>query len=116
MPIGQDGYGGAFYGTFDGGGHTVANMIIGGDDYSSGSGSYSEGNGLFGTNYGTIKNVAVKNIEITGYRRSAGIAGYNYGTVAFCSSSTSATGRIYANGGGSDRGTGGIVGTNYGLV
>ena len=102
----------SFNGIFDGNGHYIDNMTIGGTDYTSGSGGFNEANGLFGTNDGTIKDVGVRNISVNTYRRGAGIAGINYGTVT----RTMSSGTINANGGGGDRGTGGIVGTNYGDV
>jgi hypothetical protein len=103
-----------FAGTFDGKGYSLTGLTVGGDAYTASSGAYSEGNALFGETDkgGTVKNVNLTNVSVDTYRRGAAVAGYNYGTVENCASS----GSISANGGGSDRGTGGIVGTNYGTV
>ena len=103
-----------FNGTFDGGGHYIDGMTIGGSNYNTGSGANNEGNALFGIVgvSGTVKNVGMLNVYVDGYRRSAAIAGANRGTIENCMS----TGEIFADGGGSDRGSGGIVGTNYGTV
>ena len=118
IPIGQlDGNLGdtdvkaAFFGTFDGQGHSVTGLWIGGDDYATGNGRYNAANGLFGVNFGTIQNVYAE-VEINTYRQGGAIAGVNFGTVKTCASA----GSINANGGGGTRGTGGIVGSNYGSV
>ena len=118
VPIGQlDGSLGdldvkaAFFGTFDGQGHSVTGLWIGGDDYATGNGRYNTGNGLFGQNFGLVENVFVE-AEIHTYRQGGAIAGLNFGTV----SAFASAGSISANGGGGTRGTGGIVGSNYGTV
>ena len=101
----------AFFGTFDGQGHSVTGLWIGGDDYATGNGRYNAANGLFGVNFGTVMNVFAE-VEINTYRQGGAIAGVNFGTVKTCASA----GSINANGGGGTRGTGGIVGSNYGIV
>ncbi len=118
IPIGQvDGNLGdldvkaAFFGVFDGQGHSVTGLWIGGDDYTTGSGRYNAANGLFGQNFGTIMNVYAA-VDVHTYRQGAAIAGVNFGTVEACASA----GSITANGGGGTRGSGGIVGSNYGTV
>ena len=47
-----------FAGTFDGCGHAVTGLYVGGDDYARGDGVRSEANVLFGLNAGTIRNLA----------------------------------------------------------
>lgn len=118
VPIGQiDGNLGdldvkaAFFGTFDGQGHSITGLYVGGEAYSTGSGRYSAGNGLFGQNFGTVENVYAE-VEVNTYRQGGAIVGVNFGTVRYCASA----GKISANGGGGSRGTGGIVGSNYGTV
>ncbi len=101
----------AFFGTFDGQGHSVTGLWVGGDDYTTGAGRYNAANGLFGVNFGTVMNVFAE-VEINTYRQGGAIAGVNFGTVKYCASA----GSINANGGGGTRGTGGVVGSNYGSV
>jgi hypothetical protein len=108
-----------FQGIFDGNKQTVKGLTIGGPGYANGTPDHNnttpnEGNALFGTlgKNGVVINLDMSDVDIATYRRGAAIAGFNYGTIEYSKSS----GSIRANGGGSDRGTGGIVGTNYGLV
>ena len=101
-----------FRGVFDGSGHYIIGMTIGGSAYNSGTGEFNEANALFGINRGTVKNVGILAANVDGYRSSACIAGINYGTVENCMS----TGDVKANGGGGTRGSGGIVGSNLGTV
>jgi len=101
----------AFAGTFDGCGHEISGLYIGGDDYTGGSGIYNEANGLFGVNLGTVQNVAAE-VEINTYRCGGGIAGHNGGVITACKT----TGTVAGNGRGSTRGSGGIAGDNYGTV
>lgn len=65
VPIG---YGSAFWGTFDGCGHTISHINISstsGDSYTN-TNSYSYGAGFFGNlaSGATIKNLAIKNVSI----------------------------------------------------
>ncbi len=69
----------AFYGVFDGAGHRIANAVIHqpGDNYV----------GLFGriSSYGTISNLGVDNITVTGNDYVGGLAGYTYdGIITGC--------------------------------
>jgi hypothetical protein len=100
-----------FMGNFDGCGHEVTGLYIGGSDYTSGSGASNEANALFGVNRGTIKNLGVDG-EVHTYRSGALVAGHNEGTIQYCRTS----GSVGANGGGSTRGSGGIAGENKGTV
>ena len=63
----------SFKGTFDGRGHTVSGIRI----YRSGNGYDDRDLGLFGAVYGTVKNVTVSDMRVTGYSYVGGIAGYN---------------------------------------
>ena len=88
-----------FSGTFDGGNHTISNLTT---DYDC--------PGLFDYSYGTIKNVNLKNANITDVRGLVGVGGLvgtNYGTVKNCS--VNGTINALSNGGG-------VVGENKGIV
>ena len=61
----DDGYY-SFYGTYDGGGYTISGIRI----YKS-----DECQGLFGSAYGTVKNVTLTDARITGGDSTAGIVG-----------------------------------------
>ena len=69
-PIGNSSV--AFTGTFDGDGHTVSGMFIN---------TTSSHNGLFGNSSGTIQNLTVENSWIHGGKYTAGVVGYNVGTI-----------------------------------
>ncbi len=97
-----------FKGTFDGTGHYIYNLYINGY-YATDPNPV--GNALFGYNMGTVKNIGVTGATYS-FRRDAGIAGINKGTISECYSDVSVNG----NGRGDNRGSGGIVGTNYGTV
>ncbi len=62
-----------FYGTFEGNNHSVKGVFI--DDETK---HYQ---GLFGINYGTIKNLAIEEGTIVSGPRTGAIAGGNYGTI-----------------------------------
>jgi len=96
--------GNPFTGIFDGNGHTISNMTINtggiGNDFL----------GLFGSTVGQIKNLGLKNVNITGGDVSAclgGIAGMNGGRISNCYS----TGEIIA--GDESPYLGGLAGYNY---
>ena len=62
-----------FMGTFDGQGHTVSGIRI----YRDGNDDVDENLGLFGlVQSGTVKNVTVSDMRITGYALVGGIVGY----------------------------------------
>ncbi len=92
---------GAFSATFEGNGHTIANLYI---NRSSGS------IGLFGSVSagGQVRNVAVRDVAVTGSGESwvvGGLVGHNYGSI----SSSNVTGSVTSSGGGP---VGGLVGNN----
>ena len=66
-PIGSNG---GFYGTFDGGNHTISNLFV------SGNNKYV---GLFGKTYsGEIKNLTIENAKVSGYLGVGVVAGMPY--------------------------------------
>ena len=69
-PIGNSSV--AFTGTFDGDGHTVSGMFIN---------TTSSHNGLFGNSSGTVENLTVENSWVNGGKYTAGVVGYNVGTI-----------------------------------
>ena len=100
-PIGTD-YDNSYKGTFDGGGHTITGLTFTtNDEYA----------GLFGWlgKAGTVKNVVMKDVQITNNRSwsafAGGVAGYSWGTIENCSVSGSVSGTVYV---------GGVVGAQIG--
>ena len=93
-PIGNDENN--FNGTFDGDGHTISNLRIN----SSGDGA-----GLFGyvSKGGTIKNVNLSNVNISGNDYVGGLIGFNSGSVSNCAISGTVNG---------SKNVGGLVGWN----
>jgi len=96
-PIGS--MGASFEGTFDGYGHAISHL------YLSLTGT---GVGLFASNTGLIRNLRVLDANINGENSVGALAGLNYGTIAYCSSS----GSVNAT----DNYVGGLVGGCMGLV
>ena len=100
-PIGTD-YDNSYTGTFDGGGHTITGLTFTTND------KYA---GLFGwlNKAGTVKNVVMKDVQITNNRSwsafAGGVAGYSWGTIENCSVSGSVSGTVYV---------GGVVGAQIG--
>jgi len=70
-PIGEDDYFVYFSGTFDGKGHTISNLTI---DRPKGR----QNQGLFGAinHGGSIKNVTLKNVDVTGGAKVGGLVGH----------------------------------------
>jgi Zn-dependent metalloprotease len=104
----------SFTGTFDGGGHTISNLTITGDQ---GARIYF---GLFGKSHREIKNVHLTGVSIdassssspspplASYYYAGGLVGWNDGTITNCTASgavSSSSSLSYA---------GGLVGANYG--
>ena len=99
-PIGTD-YNHQYTGTFNGGGHTITGLTVKGSDENAGLFGY------IGKDGGTVKNVVLKDVQITSnnqYANVGGMAGINNGTIENCSVS-----------GGSVSGysAGGVVGQQY---
>ena len=85
----------SYKGTFDGGGHTITGLTFTtNDEYA----------GLFGylNRAGTVKNVVMKDVQITNNRSwsafAGGVAGYSWGTIENCSVSGSVSGTVYVGG------------------
>ena len=85
--------------TFDGLGHTISDLPI--------SNPVSMYTGLFGTSYGTIRNVGLVNASVTGYFCAGALVGFNHGTITNSYVSGRVTGLI---------GIGGLVGINDGNI
>lgn len=68
---------GAFTGSFDGQGHTIRNLTVECPD--------DKYVGLFGYSEGTLTNIKLTNMEISGSRYTGGIVGYQDGDVTNCS-------------------------------
>ena len=98
LPVGTSifAFVGSFRATFDGNGHTIANLFI-----SRKSDSYT---GLFGALGGVIRNVNLANVDVIGNDAVGGLVGLNFGSVFH--SHTAGTVR-------GDDAVGGLVGDNY---
>jgi len=95
----------AFDGTFDGNGHTISNFTINSNNSNVG---FFTSVIVSGGNIGTVKNLGLKGISITGNVSSVGgIAGRNTGIIENCF----VEGNISGN-----KDVGGIVGANTGTV
>lgn len=79
----------AFNGEFDGAGHTIANLVVE-------SGDRLLVAGLFGMNAGTIKNLDLTNVRVSGVD-VGGLAGENIGTIQNTSVAGTVTG-VFAGG------------------
>ncbi|MBR6319633.1 MAG: hypothetical protein IKR50_04255 [Prevotella sp.] len=114
VPIGNrdaDGNDTPFRGTFDGGGHTINNIVL-----ADPTGNYETLAGFFGIigEGGTVKNLRISNSTIVGKNLLGGIAAYNYcGTITGCIVESSVTIAQYQNEG---EDLGGIAGLSIGLV
>ena len=98
LPIGSSRFlaSGSFRATFDGNGHTIANLFI-----SRKSESYV---GLFGALGGAIRNLKVTDVDVTGNDAVGGLVGINYGSVVGSHTSGAVRG---------DDAVGGLVGDHY---
>lgn len=79
-PIGNSSV--SFDGNFDGDGHSISGMFIN---------TTSTHNGLFGNSNGTVQNLTVDNSWVYGGKYTAGVVGYNRGTVKIISNYASIT-------------------------
>lgn len=93
-PIGNSNI--SFAAHFDGDGHSVRGIFIN---------TSSTHNGLFGNVSGEVKNVTVKDSWVHGGKYTAGVAGYNVGTLENVRNEASVTG--------TDECMGGVVGKSY---
>ena len=87
-----------FHGVFDGNGFSVFNLTINKPN--------NDRKGFVEQNFGTIKNITLENVSVTGKGSVGGLAGVNAssGKIENCSVSGAVTGNSY---------TGGLVGYNY---
>jgi hypothetical protein len=85
-----------FSGTYNGDGHTITGLFI--------NRNATDYQGLFGRNVGTISNLGVTNVNITGLYGTGGLVGINYGAISNSYCTGSVTG---------DMATGGLVGANF---
>lgn len=85
----------AFEGVFDGNGHTVSGMFIN---------TTSSHNGLFGNVSGTVQNLTFVKSWVKGGKNTAGIVGYNAGSLSDLSNSAAVTA--------TDECVGGVVGNS----
>jgi hypothetical protein len=124
-PIGNGGS--FFYGTFDGGGHTISNMTI----KYEGTGAYYYA-GLFGNNMGTIKNVHMRDFSVSvsvssspsiatlsagglvGINAGSNIWGYIGGNITNCTASGDVYVSVSSDSSGVIPYAGGLVGLNSG--
>lgn len=96
---------GAFSGSFDGNGYTIANLDVFAGKYA----------GLFGCNEGIVRDVTLSNVYVYGTRYVGGVVGENtaYGTVENC---TVQSGLVESDGGINNICVGGVVGMNSGTL
>ena len=87
-----------FYGSFDGQGHIVKGIYIN---------TVNSGQGLFGHNEGTIKNIGITESYIKGNSYVGGVCGRNIGTISNCYNSGNVNGYTYV---------GGVCGENYSTI
>lgn len=99
-PIGTESQ--PYTGTFDGGDHIITGLIVtGSNDYAGLFGRIGEG--------GTVKNVVLTDVSVTGGSMVGGVAGQNNGTVENCSVNGTVKGTGFSD-------TGGITGINNGKI
>jgi hypothetical protein len=91
-----------FSGTFDGNGHAISNITINQPQIYVGV-------GLFGVNFGSIRNLTVKNVDATGYYLAGGVVGMQGGTLE--NITLNGTNTITGS-----QGVGGIAGVNFGAM
>jgi hypothetical protein len=91
-----------FSGTFDGNGHTISNIRINHPQIYVGA-------GLFGVNFGSIRDLVVKNVNVTGYYLTGGVVGMQGGELE--NITLSGNNKIKGS-----QGAGGIAGVNFGAI
>ena len=103
----------SYKGTFDGGGHTITGLTFTtNDEYA----------GLFGylNRAGTVKNVVMKDVQITNNRSwsafAGGVAGYSWGTIENCSVSGSVSGTNCVGGVVGSQKAGSIIGCSSSAI
>ena len=96
---------GTFAGTFDGNGYTISNLKVSSGKYAA----------LFGCNEGTVKNIVLKNIDVSGTRYAAGVVAENAeaGIIADCKV---LSGKVQGVDGLNPLNIGGICGLNGGKL
>lgn len=96
---------GAFAGAFDGNGHTISNLKVSSGKYAA----------LFGCNEGIVKNIVLKNIDVSGTRYAAGVVAENAeaGIIADCKV---LSGKVQGVDGLNPLNIGGICGLNGGKL
>ena len=88
-----------FTGTFDGGGHTISNLTLSSSDYYQ---------GLFGYSSGTLLNVCLEAVSVTGTGHAGGLAGRSVGgIIRNCSAAGDVSGTSSV---------GGLAGSNTGTI
>ena len=92
-----------YIGTFNGKDKTITGLTV------TGSNDYT---GLFGRigEDGTVKNVKLTDVEVTGGNIVGGVVGWSYGTIENCSVSGSVSGTVFAGGVVGSQGGGSITG------
>jgi hypothetical protein len=98
---------GGFIGTFNGGGHTISNMVVIHDPLKSFVGMFE----IIGEG-GEVRSLGVLNVNFTGSTTVGGIAGHLYGTIEDCYTTGIITGQGGDTGGHFIGGIAGIVGDN----
>ena len=87
VPIGRQGAGTRYYANFDGNNHTISNLYI--------NRPQTWHVGLFGTTFtGSVSNVGLPSVKITGYRFVGALVGESYGKI----SNSYATGSVSGSG------------------
>ncbi|MCU6708114.1 S-layer homology domain-containing protein [Paenibacillus sp. J5C_2022] len=101
VPIGDNSH--PFIGTFDGGGYTISHVSINNSTFHTGFFGYVGG-------AGTIKNVGLTSVNVSGTGYVGGLVGKSFGTItnAYVSGSVKSTG--------SNVPIGGLAGLNYGTI
>jgi filamentous hemagglutinin family protein len=92
-----------FQGTFDGAGHTIANLFI-----NRPTASFV---GLFGAAYGTVENIGLLGGSVTGAYDVGALVGYNLGTISQAYATGTVTGAGLQSGA-----VGGLAGLNEGTI